>query len=38
MVTVMSDILVVDEGTMKPGIMRVRNYEDAPVPPRVIVA
>jgi hypothetical protein len=38
MVTPMSLILVLDDGILKPGIIRVRNCEDAPVPPRVTVA
>jgi hypothetical protein len=38
MVTPISLILVVDDGTTKPGMMSVRNYEEAPVPPKVIVA
>jgi hypothetical protein len=31
-------ILVLDDGILKPGMIRVRNCEDAPVPPRVTVA
>ena len=38
MVTPMSVILVLDDGILKPGMIRVRNCEDAPVPPRVTVA
>lgn len=38
MVTPMSLILVLDDGILKPGMIKVRNWEDAPVPPRVTVA
>ncbi len=38
MVTPMSEILVLDDGILKPGMIRVRNWEDAPVPARVTVA
>jgi hypothetical protein len=37
-VTPMSEILVVEDGFMKPGMISVRNYDETPVPPRVTVA
>lgn len=38
MVTLMSEILVVEEGFLKPGMISVRNCDEAPVPPSVTVA